>query len=152
MTPIDNDSFFGYPSMLILRKKELIFSLGPFFFILSRTTPVDDVTSQISFNFISLSWLFPSNHSHLCVCVCVCVCACVCNWFKSCAMMKMNCTVDRRSGCAWQRLGLCMLWIFFFAVGLLLLGSSFFLSFLFFSCTCTPLYRTWASKSQVSRE
>ena len=78
MTPIDNDSFFGYPSMLILRKKELIFSLGPFFFILSRTTPVDDVTSQISFNFISLSWLFPSNHSHLCVCVCVCACVCVC--------------------------------------------------------------------------
>lgn len=28
--------------MLILRKKELIFSLGSFFFILSRTTPMDD--------------------------------------------------------------------------------------------------------------
>ena len=71
------------------------------------------------------------------------LCVCVCNWFKSCAMI----------GFAWQRLGLCMLWIFFFAVGLLLLlGSSFFLSFFFFSCTRTPLYRTWASKSQVSRE
>lgn len=40
-TPIDNDLFFGYPSMLILRKKGLIFSLGSFF-ILSQTTPMDD--------------------------------------------------------------------------------------------------------------
>ena len=108
-----------------------------------------NLSNLIQFHLSFMAFSFKSFSS---LCVCVCVCVCVCNWFKSCAMMKMNCTVDQRSGCARQRLGLCMLWIFFFAVGLLLLGSSFFLSFFFFSCTCTPLYRTWASKSQVSRE
>ena len=49
-----------------------------------------------------------------------------------CSVMEIvNCTVDQRSGYAWWRLGLCVPWVFFFAMDLLLRcgsSSSFFLS------------------------
>ena len=49
-----------------------------------------------------------------------------------CSVMEIvNCTVDQRPGYAWWRLGLCLPWVFFFAMDLLLRcgsSSSFFLS------------------------
>ena len=49
-----------------------------------------------------------------------------------CSMMEIvNYIVDRRSGCAWWRLGLCVPWVFFFSVDLLLRCGSFYSFFLF---------------------
>ena len=62
-------------------------------------------------------------------------CTVVCKSWTA-PMEILNYNVDRQSGCAWWRLGLCVPWVFFFAVDLLLLSffllgyilSSFFLS------------------------